>query len=104
MASPGQGQTSKEEYVTICAKDSSGPYDYELRKKLVGLAKEDYIEYAIDIFNFYGSDASAAVRAGNNVRHGLIGPGVDASHGYERTHKLGILNTLKLLGKYIESL
>ena len=63
-----------------------------------------YIEYAIDIFNFYGSDASAAVRAGNNVRHGLIGPGVDASHGYERTHKLGILNTLKLLGKYIESL
>ena len=102
MASPGEGQTSTEEAVTICAKDSSGPYDYDMRKRLVEMAKEDYIDYKIDIYNHYNSDASAAVRAGNMVRHGLIGPGVDASHGYERTHKTGILNTLKLLQRYIE--
>ena len=102
MASPGVGQTSTEEAVTICAKDSSGPYDYDMRKRLVEMAKEDYIDYKIDIYNHYNSDASAAVRAGNMVRHGLIGPGVDASHGYERTHKTGILNTLKLLQRYIE--
>lgn len=102
MASPGEGQTSTEEAVTICAKDSSGPYDYDMRKRLVEMAKEDYIDYKIDIYNHYNSDASAAVRAGNMVRHGLIGPGVDASHGYERTHKNGILNTLKLLQRYIE--
>lgn len=102
MASPGEGQTSTEEAVTICAKDSSGPYDFDMRKRLVEMAKEDGIDYKIDIYNYYGSDASAAVRAGNMVRHGLIGPGVDASHGYERTHKKGILNTLKLLQRYIE--
>ncbi len=102
MASPGEGQTSIEEAVTICAKDSSGPYDFDMRKRLVEMAKEDGIDYKIDIYNYYGSDASAAVRAGNMVRHGLIGPGVDASHGYERTHKKGILNTLKLLQRYIE--
>lgn len=102
MASPGEGQTSTEEAVTICAKDSSGPYDFDMRKRLVEMAKEDGIDYKIDIYNHYGSDASAAVRAGNMVRHGLIGPGVDASHGYERTHKKGILNTLKLLQRYTE--
>lgn len=102
MASPGEGQTSTEEAVTICAKDSSGPYDFDMRKRLVEMAKEEGIDYKIDIYNYYGSDASAAVRAGNMVRHGLIGPGVDASHGYERTHKKGILNTLKLLQRYIE--
>lgn len=102
MASPGEGQTSSEEFVTICAKDSSGPYDFDLRKRLIDLAKEDNIDYKVDIFNHYGSDAGVAVRAGNMVRHGLIGPGVDASHAYERTHTKGILNTLKLLQKYIE--
>ena len=102
MASPGDGQTSTEEAVTICAKDSSGPYDFDMRRRLVEMAKEDGIDYKIDVYNYYGSDASAAVRAGNMVRHGLIGPGVDASHGYERTHKKGILNSLKLLQRYIE--
>lgn len=102
MASPGDGQTSTEQAVTICAKDSSGPYDFDMRKRLVEMAKEDGLDYKIDIYNHYGSDASAALRAGNMVRHGLIGPGVDASHGYERTHKKGVLNTLKLLQRYIE--
>lgn len=102
MASSGEGQNSTEETVTICAKDTSGPYDFDLRKRLVELAKEDNIDYRIDIFNHYGSDASTAVKAGNMVSHGLIGPGVDASHAYERTHIKGVLNTLKLLQKYIE--
>ena len=102
MASPGEGQTSTEETVSICAKDSSGPYDLELRKRLVELAKDEGIDYKIDIYNYYSSDASSAIKSGNVVRHGLIGAGVDSSHGYERTHKNGILNTIKLLQRYIE--
>ena len=101
MAAPGDGQTSDEYSVTICAKDSSGPYDYELKQRLVQLAKSDEIEYKIDIFPYYGSDASAAIRAGWNLKHGLIGPGVDASHSHERTHKDAIENTIKLGIKYI---
>ena len=86
MAAPGDGQTSDEQKVTICAKDSSGPYDYILKEKMVSLAKENKLDYSIDIYPSYGSDASAAMRSGANVRHGLIGPGVDSSQAYERTH------------------
>ena len=96
MAAPGDGQTSDETKVTICAKDSSGPYDIELKKRLVNLSKENNIDYVVDIYPFYGSDASAALRAGHDVRAGLIGPGVDASHSYERTHEKAIENTIKL--------
>ncbi|WP_202708454.1 M42 family metallopeptidase [Sporosalibacterium faouarense] len=101
MSAPGEGQTSDEFSVTICAKDSSGPYDFELRKKLVKIARENDINYKIDIYPFYGSDASAAMRAGWEFKHGLIGPGVDASHSHERTHKEAIENTIKLGMKYI---
>ncbi len=101
MAAPGEGQTSDEFSVTICAKDSSGPYDYDLKKKLVDLAKNNDINYKVDIYPFYGSDASAAMRAGWEFRHGLIGPGVDASHSHERTHKDAIENTIKLCIKYL---
>lgn len=101
MGSPGEGQNSDEACVSICAKDGSGPYDFEMRKRLVELAKKVDVDYKIDIYNNYSSDASAALRAGNMVQHGLIGPGVDASHAYERTHKEGILNTMKLLEAYI---
>lgn len=96
MAAPGEGQTSDEFSVTICAKDSSGPYDYEIRKRLINLAKEENINYKVDIYPFYGSDGSAALRAGYDFRVGLIGPGVDASHSFERTHKEAIDNTIKL--------
>lgn len=96
MAAPGDGQTSTESKVTICAKDSSGPYDIEMKKRLVKLAQENDLDYAIDIYPFYGSDASAALRAGHDVRAGLIGPGVDASHSFERTHQDAIENTIKL--------
>lgn len=101
MAAPGEGQTSDEFSVTICAKDTSGPYDYELKKHLVDLAKNNDIDYKVDIYPFYGSDASAALRAGWEFKHGLIGPGVDASHSQERTHKDAIENTIKLCIKYV---
>lgn len=96
MAAPGDGQTSDEFSVTICAKDSSGPYDYELRKRLVNLAKRENLNYKMDIYPYYGSDGSAALRAGYDFKVGLIGPGVDASHSFERTHKKAIENTIKL--------
>lgn len=96
MAAPGEGQTSDEFSVTICAKDSSGPYDYELRKRLINLAKDQGLNYKIDIYPYYGSDGSAALRAGHDIKVGLIGPGVDASHSFERTHIEAIENTVEL--------
>lgn len=101
MAAPGQGQTSDEFSVTICAKDSSGPYDYELRKRLINLAKEENLAYQIDIYPYYGSDGSAALKAGHDFKVGLIGPGVDASHSFERTHKDAIDNTIELCIAYL---
>jgi len=100
MGAPGPGQNSSEYSVCICAKDSSGPYDLSLRKKLTALCIEHTISYKIDIYPFYGSDASAAVRAGWDIKTALIGPGVFASHAYERTHMDGILATLDLTIKY----
>lgn len=96
MAAPGEGQTSDEYSVTICAKDSSGPYDLSFRKRLVKLAEENNLSYKIDIYPYYGSDGSAALRAGYDFKVALIGPGVDASHSYERTHKEALENTIKL--------
>lgn len=104
MGAPGEGQNSTEYATCICAKDSSGPYDYEFRKKLVNLCKANNIDYKLDIYPNYGSDASAALRAGYDLKTGLIGPGVFASHSYERTHKDGVLNTAKLIQAYIISL
>lgn len=101
MAAPGQGQTSDEHKVTICVKDSTGPYDLGLKRKFIKLAKENDIPYVLDIYPFYGSDASAAQRAGVNARAGLIGPGVDASHSFERTHKEGIKATTDLAIAYV---
>jgi putative aminopeptidase FrvX len=86
---------------SICAKDSSGPYDYEFRKKLVDLAKENNIPYKVDVYPHYGSDGSAALRAGNDFRVALIGMGVAASHGTERTHIKGIEATIDLCLAYI---
>ena len=88
---------------SICAKDSSGPYDYEFRKKLVQLALSHNIPHAVDVYPYYGSDGSAALRAGRDYRVALIGPGVAASHGVERTHKKGIEATIDLCIRYIES-
>jgi len=86
---------------SICAKDSSGPYDYNFRKKLVDLAKQNNIPYKVDVYPHYGSDGSAALRAGNDFRVALIGMGVAASHGTERTHIKGIEATIDLCMAYI---
>ena len=86
---------------SICAKDSSGPYDYEFRKKLVDLAQKNKIPYKVDVYPFYGSDGSAALRAGNDFRVALIGMGVAASHGTERAHIKGIEATIDLCLAYI---
>lgn len=101
MGAMGEDLNGSEYAVSICAKDSSGPYDYELTTKLINLAKKSGIDFEVDIFPHYGSDVSAALRGGNNIKGALIGQGVHASHGMERTHVKGLENTLKLLEKYI---
>lgn len=100
MGAPGSGQNSSEYTVCICAKDSSGPYDLEMRKKLINICKANNIAYKTDIYPNYGSDASAALRAGWDIKTALIGTGVYASHGYERTHMDGIISTLDLIINY----
>ncbi len=101
MGAVGDDLTTDERKVSICAKDSGGPYDYAVTNALIAAAKEAGASYAVDIYPFYGSDVEASLRAGYDVTHGLIGPGVSASHGYERTHLEGLENTLKLLAAYI---
>ena len=90
-----------EEMVSICAKDSGGPYDFNMTTDLINLAKDNNIGYAVDIYPRYGSDVGAALRGGNNIRGALIGPGVNASHGMARTHYSAIENTMKLLYLYL---
>lgn len=100
----GDACKGMETKCSICAKDSTGPYDYEMRKTLSLLAEQNNIPHQIDVYPFYGSDGSAALRAGNDFRVALIGPGVSASHGVERTHKKGIEATIDLCMAYIETL
>ncbi|MBM7662095.1 putative aminopeptidase FrvX [Bacillus mesophilus] len=103
MGAMGDGQSTDEYTVSICVKDASGPYHYEFRKNLVKLAEEHAVGYKLDIYPYYGSDASAAIRSGHDIVHGLIGPGIDSSHAFERTHKDSIENTTKLLYHYVQS-
>lgn len=90
-----------ERKVSICAKDSSGPYNFDLTNELVDLAKKEDLNYALDIYPFYGSDASAAMASDHDYRHALVGAGIAASHGYERTHYEGLENTYKLLKSFL---
>ena len=101
MGCIGKDLSCTEYDVSICAKDSSGPYDYDMISELVNLSKTHQLKHAIDIYPFYGSDASAALRAGNDIKAALIGPGVHASHGVERTHIEGCINTMKLILAYL---
>lgn len=101
MAAVGEGQTSDEYSVTICVKDSSGPYDYELSRRLQAQAAAAGIPYRIDIYPYYGSDASAALRAGGQFKAALVGPGIDASHSYERVHLDALEHTARLLLTYL---
>lgn len=102
MGALGDDLTGSEHKVSICAQDSSGPYDYEMTSRLISLAKEFNIGHAVDVFPHYGSDVGAAIRGGNDIRGALIGQGVHASHGTERTHVDGMEQTLKLIKAYIE--
>ena len=90
-----------ERMVSICAKDSGCPYNYDLVTELSNIAKEEQLNYAIDVYPHYGSDVEATLHAGYDIRHGLIGPGVYASHNYERSHLDGVKNTFLLLTTYI---
>lgn len=101
MGCIGDDLSCTEEKVSICCKDSSGPYDYDIVNRLVRLAQDQSLNYATDIYPYYGSDVSAALHAGNDLRGGLIGPGVHASHGMERTHASAIENTLKLVKAFV---
>ena len=101
MGCVGDGLQCTERQVSICAKDSGGPYCYDVVSGLIQAAKTAGADYAVDVYPFYGSDVEATLRAGYDLKHGLIGPGVYASHGYERSHIDGVWNTLKLLAKYI---
>ena len=102
MGCVGNGLQCTERQVSICAKDSGGPYSYDVVGKLIDAAKKTGADYAVDIYPGYGSDVEATLRAGFDLRHGLIGAGVYASHGYERSHIDGVYNTLKVLCGYLE--
>ncbi len=101
MGCVGDGLTCTEKMVSICAKDSGGPYSYDVVGALIDAAKRSGADYAVDVYPHYGSDVEATLRGGADIRHGLIGAGVYASHGYERSHVDGVMNTLKLLMAYL---
>ena len=101
MGCVGDDLGCTERMVSICAKDSGGPYNYELVSALADTAKRLSLDYAIDVYPHYGSDVEATLRAGYDIRHGLIGPGVYASHNYERSHMDGARNTYELLRAYV---
>lgn len=101
MGCVGDDLQCTEQMVSICAKDSRGPYHYDVTSELIRVAKEEKLSYAVDIYPRYGSDVDAALLGGNDLRHGLVGPGVYASHNYERSHTEGVKNTLLLLQAYI---
>lgn len=101
MGCIGSDLSCSEYDVSICAKDSSGPYDYDITSRFIQLAKDHNLQYAVDIYPMYGSDVSAALRGGNNIKGGLIGPGICASHGMERTHIQAVDNTFELLKLYL---
>lgn len=101
MAAVGEGQTSDEYSVTVCVKDSGGPYDYELSRRLQGQAAAIGLPYKVDIYPYYGSDATAAWRAGGQFKAALVGPGIDASHSYERVHTEALEATAQLILEYL---
>lgn len=103
MAAVGEGQASDEFHATLCVKDSGGPYHHGLSQKLRGLAEKNAIPFKTDIYPYYGSDGEAFWKAGGDVAVALIGPGVDASHGYERTHTEALAATANWISAYLLS-
>ena len=103
MGAMGDDQQTDEYTVSICVKDASGPYNYEFRQHLTNLAREKQIPFKLDIYPYYGSDASAAMRAGAEVKHALLGAGIESSHSYERTHIDSVEATQNLVDAYLQS-
>lgn len=101
MGCVGEGLECTEYQVSICAKDSRGPSHYDVVSGLIKAAQKADVDFAVDVYPYYGSDVDAALSAGTDARHCLIGPGVYASHGYERSHKKGVDNTFRLLKSYL---
>ena len=101
MGCIGDDLNCTEQQVSICAKDNLGPYDYEMTSRLIDLSAEHGIDYAVDIYPHYGSDAGPMWRSGKDTKAALIGPGVHASHGMERTHLSGMMAALKLMSVYL---
>lgn len=99
----GDGQASSEFHTSLCVKDSGGPYHFGLSQKLRRMADHENIPYRVDIYPFYGSDGEAYWRAGGDVAVALIGPGVDASHNYERTHLEALTATTQWILAYLIS-
>ncbi len=103
MAAVGQGQNSDEFSAGICVKDSGGPYHFDLTRRLRMLAEQAAIPYKTDIYPFYGSDGEAYWRAGGGAQVALIGPGVESSHAYERTHADSLIHTAHLVAQFLLS-
>ncbi len=103
MGCVGEGLACKETQVSICAKDGPGPFDFGLTNELILCARENGVDYAVDVFTNYASDADVALKAGHDLRHAVIGQGVYASHGYERTHVDGVRQTMNLLEAFIKA-
>ena len=101
MAAIGDGQASDEFHCTLCVKDSGGPYSIDFNRKMRRLAQANGVDLKTDIYPYYGSDGEALWRAGADVQVALIGPGVDASHSYERTHMDALVDTARLIGYYL---
>ncbi len=101
MAAIGDGQNSDEFHATLCLKDSGGPYHHGMSQKLRQVAEQNNIPFKTDIYPYYGSDGEAFWRAGGDVALALIGPGVDASHNYERTHLDALLATSNWISAYL---
>ncbi len=102
MAAIGDGQASDEFHCTLCVKDSGGPYSYDLNRKLRALAEAAGVPLVLDLYPFYSSDGTAYWRAGGQAQVALIGPGVEASHAYERTHRDSITHTAQVIGEYLK--
>jgi putative aminopeptidase FrvX len=103
MAAVGEGQSSDEFHATLCVKDSNGPYHHGFSQRLRELADQHGIPYKVDIYPYYGSDGEAFWRAGGEAAVALIGPGVDASHNYERTHMEALVATTQWIVAYLLS-
>jgi len=100
VAPVAPGQMSSETKVTLCAMDTSGPFDRELVAMLAQCCREHSIPHETDVFRYYYSDANSAIIAGNDVRHALVAFGTDATHGYERTHFESLEGLARLLCLY----